>query len=181
MALCWRYLYFAAGHETNSKSTRRWTFEPEYFSTWNPVAAAVVAVAGHSVERCFLPFHSEVECWFAVHFYHTLPRHFVRVRSPWWKEKMKKMVMVTTPYHMKGRWHSRTCAGFTRVNPTNLLVKPPRKGRVAGLLGEILWFPLKNAKFGLALVFSSPFCLTSLARVSNHLTYDTRVVFAFPK
>ena len=43
------------------------------------MAALAAVVVDRSVERCFLPFHSEVESWFAVHFYHTLPRH---VRSP---------------------------------------------------------------------------------------------------
>ena len=74
----------AAGHETDSKSSKKWTSEREDLSK---LTLAVVAVeAGHFVARYSPLFHSEPGCWFAVS---TLPIHF-DFRSPWWKERMKK-------------------------------------------------------------------------------------------
>ena len=146
MALCWRYLCFAAGHETNSKSTRRWTFEPERFSTWIPVAAAVVAVPGHPAERCFLSFHSEVECWFAVHFYHTLPRHFVCVRSPWWKEEDEQNGKGNHALSHEGQVTQSHFRGIHAGKPDKPVGEASRKGSRRGSIGGNFVIPIEKCQ-----------------------------------
>lgn len=87
--------YSAAGHETDSKSSKKWTSEREDLSK---LTLAVVAVeAGHFVARYSPLFHSEPGCWFAVR---TLSIHF-DFRSPWWKKGWRNRV--TTPSLVKVR------------------------------------------------------------------------------
>lgn len=90
----------AAGHETNSKSTKKWTSEREDLSK---LTLAVVE-AEHSVARYSPMFHSQPDCWFAVR---TLSIHY-DFRSPWWKKGLR-ISRVTTPSLVKVRCSSHCC------------------------------------------------------------------------